>query len=226
MIRTTFYARTLLHDDTTGKPTECHGYIYGSLQNALNEQPNEAVKLRRCEFVPLDAAARYRVALGAFCPPIDLAALIILRHLERRDQNTREGKRMLVGLDREYRRAMRSMPLPQSLVELSPQSFVQMDAAAEETFITRREGFARVARINAETVRVRGERSKGIYCNWATLIEVGQPLPFPRYTAIGIGSGCQIGSLECSTVRPVRIVYPTPDELSAYAIDWSVFAQM
>lgn len=221
---TKFYVRTLMKPDTNHNPVECHGYVYGNLESAMErrEGDDDESRLRRVEFEPIDGEARYRLALTCFAPAsVNVGELILLRWLNETGKATAAEERRLARRIRAYRRALRAMALPSSYVELSPQTYVQMDSAPDEPLRSRADGLAAVARINNETVQAMGERSKGIYCTWALLIEIGKPLPFPHMDAIGISSGSRIGSLECSTVRPVRIVEPTAIELAEYRIDWT-----
>lgn len=223
-----FYVRTVKALSAEAVEHDCPLFVCGSLEQAMKgrRQHESGDKLRRVEFVPQSGPARYRVVIGTYCPAGDLSSLIVMRFLDKRGELSLRCRQELAKRNRAYRKALRAMPLPRSYIEPSPQTYVNADFGLEEKPMERGEALATIARINANMVNRRRERSKGIYCPWALLAELSQPLGERRMESMSIDWRSRVGSVESSILRAIRHVEPTPEEMAAYPIDWRQLAEV
>ena len=157
-------------------------------------------KVKRYEFVPLAADRRFRVFLTEWRSNFKI------------DQEVRKSNE--ARFYHAWGEADAKHGLPKSLLSI-PQGFAHNYEwhYLDKEIVTREEGFAEVARLNANE-SASAEWPQVRCREWYVLAELGEPLKMPL-TAIELapnGVGSEVRHIEI----PLRLVLPTADELARY----------
>lgn len=166
-------------------------------------------RVRRAAFVPLDTAERFIVFQSPYSVCFSLREAVGMLN-----SKIRHSKRALAG----YVKRLEAMPLPTSLLSVSPHRVLYGEEQTEREPITREAAIALAAELNGAVVRKHGATLKGPGQVWATIFEVGRP--FPGLVAASMDEG-SIGTLWRSSHFPIRLVEPTEEEQARYPIEWS-----
>jgi hypothetical protein len=223
-----FYVRTYPKKTVAGDLVECDGSVFDSLEEGLRNKPRKKPSKLRClQFIPLADEARYRLVRTFYVPAIDLEPLVLYRWMHKRGSLRGKNVARFARHTIDYRRALRAMPLPTSLVAIPPAYPIEDIGAPEERLLTRAEALERVAALNRPTVEKRRLRSKGMYCPWIIAVELGRELPTARPQVITLGKpgSREVGTIDTSTLNPIRVLEPTEAEAAIYRIDWEQFAE-
>jgi hypothetical protein len=166
-------------------------------------------RVHRAAFVPLKTAKRFIVFQSPYSVRFSLREAVGLLR-----STIPHSKRALAA----YVKRLEAMPLPTSLLSVSPHRVLFGEEQIQREPTTRGEAIELAAELNANAVRKHGAAIKGPEQVWATIFELGRP--FPGLVAASMDEG-SIGTLWRSSHCPIRVVEPTEEEQARYPIDWS-----